>query len=61
MKFLSFPKTKDKLNIGKLFQMEGKYQQTRIVPKHDSFVVEVIYLIGEKNEITCKERTLYGY
>lgn len=52
---VSFPKTKFHLNIGKLAHMEGKFQQFRIIPKQDSYVVEVVYQIGEKHEIPPKK------
>lgn len=59
-KHLSFPKTKMKLNIGKIASIKGKYQQVRIVPKHDRLVVEVVFLIGEKKEITLKKERCIG-
>src|SRR4051812_26602797 len=54
-KYLAFPKTKLRLNIGKLHSIEGKFQQVRIVPTYDTFTVEVIFLMGEKNEIKAKK------
>lgn len=59
-KHLSFPKTKMKLNIGKIASMNGKYQQVRIIPKHDVFVVEVVFLIGEKKDIKLKKERCMG-
>ena len=54
-KYLKFPKTKWKINIGKLAKSDGQYKQVRIVPKHHRFTVEVIYLVGEKVEIKAKK------
>lgn len=54
-KRLKFPKTKRKLNIGKLAISEGKYQQVRIVPAYNCFTVEIIFLVGEKTEIHAKK------
>ncbi|MCL6572632.1 MAG: transposase, partial [Bacillus sp. (in: Bacteria)] len=58
-KYLKFPKTKHKVNIGKLTTYPGKYQLVRIVPNYDHFTVEVVFLIGDKVEIEAKnERCL---
>lgn len=50
-KYLSFPKTKRKINIGKIASISGKFQQVRLVPRFDSYVLEVVFLIGEQQEI----------
>jgi putative transposase len=50
-KYLRFPKTKVKLNIGKLALFQGDFQQVRIVPKYDSFTVELVFLVGKSVEI----------
>lgn len=54
-KYLKFPKTKLQLNVGKLADFEGNYQQVRIVPKYDFYVVEVVFLVGEKAKIEAKK------
>jgi putative transposase len=41
-KFLKFPKTKERLNIGKLGFSEGKLKQVRVVPKYSEYVVELV-------------------
>ncbi|GIO24086.1 RNA-guided endonuclease TnpB family protein [Oceanobacillus sp. J11TS1] len=41
-KYLKFPKTKEKLTIGKLGLTEGKLMQVRIIPKYGHYVVELI-------------------
>ncbi|MFA1819298.1 RNA-guided endonuclease InsQ/TnpB family protein [Virgibacillus oceani] len=41
-KYLKFPKTKLKLNIGKLGMAEGKLMQVRIIPKYGHYVVELV-------------------
>ena len=53
-KYLTFPKTKWKLNIGKLVKFKGKFQQVRIIPKNERFTVEVIYLFGKKPVVEAK-------
>ncbi len=42
-KFLKFPKTKERLNIGKLGFTEGKLKQVRVIPKYGHYVVELIF------------------
>ena len=58
-KYLKFPKTKLRLNIGKLANLKG-YQQVRIVPKYDGFTVEMVILIGGKSEVTAKKERCMG-
>ncbi|OZU89375.1 transposase [Virgibacillus indicus] len=52
-KFLKFPKTKEKLNIGKLGCTEGKLKQIRVIPKYGHYVVELIFQVH--SESTMKE------
>jgi len=54
-KYLRFPKTKIRLNIGKLALQNAAFQQVRIIPKYDGFTVEVIYLVGFKKEVPAKK------
>lgn len=54
-KFLRFPRMKTQLNIGKLVQMKGIFQQVRIVPKYGEFIVELVYLLGDKHEAVAKK------
>jgi putative transposase len=54
-KYLTFPLTKNKLNIGKLGFSEGKFQQVRVVPRYDSFVIELVFAVGEKAELEAKK------
>lgn len=42
-KFLKFPQTKDRLNIGKLGFTEGKLKQIRVIPRYGHYVVELIF------------------
>ena len=58
-KYLRFPKTNFKLNIGKLANLKG-FQQVRVVPKYDGFTVEMVILIGEKSEGTAKKERCMG-
>lgn len=41
-KYLKFPKTKERLNIGKLGMANGKLMQVRVIPKYGHYVVELI-------------------
>ncbi len=50
-KYLKLPKTNIKLNVGKLGKIEGSLKETRIVPKGEYFIVELIFEIPENNEI----------
>ena len=47
-KYLRFPKTKHKLNIGKLGNIDGKLKQVRVVPYNNYFEVELIFELKEK-------------
>ncbi|WP_051359537.1 RNA-guided endonuclease InsQ/TnpB family protein [Paucisalibacillus globulus] len=59
-KYLQFPKTNIQLNIGKLAQLEGTYQQVRVVPKYNEFTVEVIFLMKETEVIVAKKESCMG-
>ncbi|WP_257349674.1 hypothetical protein [Pseudalkalibacillus decolorationis] len=47
-KYLKFPKTKDRLNIGKL-GVSGKRMQVRVIPKYGRYVVELVFRREEVN------------
>lgn len=49
-KFLKFPKTKERLNIGKLGYTEGKLKQIRVLPKYGKYIVELVFEIPSKQE-----------
>jgi putative transposase len=50
-KFLKFPKTKNRLNIGKLGFTENKLKQVRVIPKHGHYVVELIFEVPLEQKI----------
>ncbi|MBB6445167.1 RNA-guided endonuclease InsQ/TnpB family protein [Bacillus benzoevorans] len=52
-KFLKFPKTKEKLNIGKLGSTSNKLKSVRVIPRYDQFVVELVF---EKPELEEREK-----
>lgn len=52
-KYLKFPKTKDRLNIGKLGLIGGKLKEVRVVPKANYFIVE---LVMEFEDAICEEK-----
>lgn len=47
-KFLKFPKTKERLNIGKRGFSEGKLKQVRVIPKYNQYVVELVMDVAAK-------------
>ncbi|WP_188455672.1 RNA-guided endonuclease InsQ/TnpB family protein [Virgibacillus oceani] len=49
-KFLKFPKTKERLNIGKLGWIEGKLKQVRVIPKYGQYVVGIIFAVPPAQE-----------
>ena len=49
-KYLRFPKTKLKLNIGKIGLVNGNLRQVRVIPYSNYYVVEVIYKLNEDKE-----------
>ncbi|WVX82250.1 transposase [Niallia oryzisoli] len=59
-KYLKFPKTKFQLNIGKLAHLNGRLQQVRIIPKYDSFTVELVIFKGEIAEVLAKKERCMG-
>ncbi|QST02066.1 IS200/IS605 family element transposase accessory protein TnpB (plasmid) [Pontibacillus sp. ALD_SL1] len=48
-RYLKFPKTKTKLNIGKLGYNGKKLKQVRIIPKYNHYVIEVVFQGEEKD------------
>ncbi|CAM3608776.1 MULTISPECIES: RNA-guided endonuclease InsQ/TnpB family protein [Paenibacillus] len=42
-KYLKLPKTKHRLNIGKLGYTDGQLKQVRIVPRYSKYVVELVF------------------
>ena len=55
-KYLKFPKTKERLNIGKLGLTEGAFQQVRIIPSRDYVELELVFRVA-KEEPTPKRDT----
>nr|WP_257348802.1 transposase [Pseudalkalibacillus decolorationis] len=53
-KYLKFPKTKDRLNIGKLGG-SGKLMQVRVIPKYGRYVVELVFKM--ENAIESKQHS----
>ena len=49
-KYLKLPKTKEKLNIGKLGQIDGRLKQVRIVPGPTYYTVEIIFELNEEQK-----------
>lgn len=46
-KYLKFPKTKIKLNIGKLGKINGKLKEVRVVPYRSYYEVEIVFELKE--------------
>lgn len=58
-KYLQFPKTKLKLNIGKLGLVDGKLREVRVVPHSNYYVVEIVFELNENEEAkTMRENKL---
>ncbi|MFV8829767.1 RNA-guided endonuclease InsQ/TnpB family protein [Alkalihalobacterium sp. APHAB7] len=55
-KYLKFPKTKDRLNIGKLGYSEGKLKQVRVNPRYGHYVVELIFSVPLKQEMKVSKK-----
>jgi putative transposase len=50
-KYLKFPKTKDRLNIGKMGTLQGKLKQVRVIPKYHEYIVELVRDVPFKQEM----------
>lgn len=59
-KYLTFPKTSNRLNIGKLGLSNIKLQEVRIVPSYGEYVVEIVYDIGHPKEIGATPTRIIG-
>ncbi|WP_088363141.1 RNA-guided endonuclease InsQ/TnpB family protein [Bacillus cereus] len=58
-KYLKFPLTKERLNIGKLGFTKGKLKQVRAIPKYGQYVVELIFEVPmEPRSASPKERIM---
>ncbi|SMF72303.1 putative transposase [Paenibacillus uliginis N3/975] len=57
-KYLKLPKTKQRLNIGKLGYTEGDLKQVRIVPKYGQYVVELVFACPVEATDVAKENAL---
>ncbi|OXS52842.1 transposase [Cohnella sp. CIP 111063] len=55
-KYLKLPKTRVRLNIGKLGCTDGKLKQVRVVPKYGQYVVELVFERSIAVEARDKER-----
>jgi putative transposase len=53
-KFLKFPKTNQRLNIGKPGNTVGKLRQLRVVPRYGQYVVELIFACPLETKMTEK-------
>ena len=49
-KYLKFPKTKERLNIGKLGVTKGSLKQVRVIPKYNEYVVELVMDVPSEQE-----------
>ncbi|MCV4231339.1 transposase [Virgibacillus sp. LDC1] len=55
-KFLKFPRTKLRLNIGKLGRTDGKFMQARVVPHHGHYVIELVFTCPMEEQNTEGEQ-----
>lgn len=58
-KFLRFPLTQEKLNIGKI-GLKGKLRQVRIIPTYGEYTVEVVVKVEEKDQVELNEKHVMG-
>lgn len=58
-KYLRFPQTNEKLNIGKV-GLKGKLQQVRIIPAYGEYTIEVITKVEEKEQVELIEKHIMG-
>jgi len=56
-KYLKFPKTKIRLNVGKVSTI-GKLKQVRVIPKRNLFVVEVVMDVNVKKEAKINKNNI---
>ncbi len=47
-KYLKFPKTKERLNIGKIGLTEGTFQQVRLIPYRDYIELELVFRVAKE-------------
>lgn len=59
-KYLTFPKTKLWLNIGKLGLGNLPLQEVRIVPTYGEYVIEIVYTIGQPSALSEKPTYVMG-
>lgn len=60
-KYLRFPKTKLKLNIGKLGLIDGKLKEVRVVPYSNYYEVEIVFEIADNVKAkTDKPKRIIG-
>jgi putative transposase len=50
-KYLKFPKTKERLNIGKIATLQGKLKQIRVIPKYREYIVELVRDVPSEQEM----------
>ncbi|WP_238343658.1 transposase, partial [Gracilibacillus saliphilus] len=59
-KYLRFPQTKERLNIGKL-GLKGPLQQVRIIPTYGEYTVELVFRKEEEKEfVELEEQHIMG-
>jgi len=57
-KFLKLPKTRLRLNIGKLGCTNGKLKQVRVVPNHGHYVIELVFSYPQLQHKTSKSHLM---
>jgi putative transposase len=55
-RFLKFPKTKHRLNVGKLGGTPEKFKQVRVLPRYGQYVVEIIFEYRAETKVVENER-----
>lgn len=57
-KYLKLPKTKHRLNIGKLGTIDGDFKMVRIVPRYGQYVMELVFTCQAETADVKKEKAM---
>lgn len=58
-RYLKFPHTKERLNIGKV-GLKGKLQQVRIIPAYGEYTMEVVVKVEDKEQVELNDNHIMG-
>ena len=58
-KYLKFPKTKERVNLGKMGSI-GRLQEVRVSPSREHFTVQIVHCIDNKSDIKYNPDNIIG-